>query len=207
MQLNPAAPGNAWTGGFVVERTQSYAKSSTGDIATGATQCSVEINGAENRVVFTLQLELIPGSSLYSATLNASRKSGQLDTLAVQHSKYSFNITVNERKYEGQYTIFFCQRNAGSSGMPKVSMVLDMVEYNTGPDYLSAGDAPLPAVLGALALAYFVMSCTWAYAVIAHRYAAAAAVAAVVGTNGSRYMTRMRRWTHAAPHGYAEQSP
>jgi len=79
-------------------------------------------------------------------------------------------VPLEEKKSEvkidtaGEYRLFFsnCEKNS------RVAYKLKIVQYNPGPCYLSAGDAPLPSVFGFISACWVVLLIAWIHQLVTH---------------------------------------
>ncbi|XP_046844508.1 protein GPR107-like [Xenia sp. Carnegie-2017] len=73
----------------------------------------------------------------------------------------SFTLHVQNNTNKGLYNTFFHNCHFGKNQNP-VDMRVTVVEKNDG-SFLSAGEAPLPMVLGFFAVVFWILSCVWFY--------------------------------------------
>lgn len=80
----------------------------------------------------------------------------------VQLEEKSSNVDITE---SGEYRLFFSNCEADT----KVDYALKIVQYNPGPCYLSAGEAPLPSVFGFVSACWIGVLSVWIYQLFSFR--------------------------------------
>ncbi|XP_071802788.1 protein GPR107-like [Asterias amurensis] len=68
----------------------------------------------------------------------------------------SFRVYALHDSEEGLYNLFFhhCKNSP-------INLTVEIVEENNGPNYLSAGDIPLPTLFLSMSFVYFISACYW----------------------------------------------